>query len=76
MEVLTRAESADAIVEAGQQDAVDVLAESMAARGRHTNLSFFAFTATPKPKTLELFGEQVAGADGIPSCLLYTSRCV
>ena len=76
-EVLTRAESADAIVEAGQQDAVDVLAESMAARGRHTNLSFFAFTATPKPKTLELFGEQVAGADGIPRCMpfhLYSMR--
>ena len=77
LEVLTRAESADAIVEAGQKDAVDVLAESMAARGRHTNLSFFAFTATPKPKTLELFGESVTGADGIPRCLpfhLYSMR--
>ena len=35
----------------------DVLAASMPARGRQANLSFFAFTATPKPKTLELFGE-------------------
>ena len=26
-------------------------------QGKHNNLSFFAFTATPKPKTLELFGE-------------------
>lgn len=28
----------------------------MRSRGRVTNASFFAFTATPKPKTLELFG--------------------
>ena len=28
----------------------------MAARGRQPNLSFFAFTATPKARTLELFG--------------------
>lgn len=28
----------------------------MAPRGRQPNLSFFAYTATPKGKTLELFG--------------------
>ncbi len=40
------------------QDAVDALVEASArARGRHGNLSMFAFTATPKGKTLELFGE-------------------
>jgi type I restriction enzyme R subunit len=38
-----------------------VLAE-MERRGRLPNLSTFAFTATPKPKTLELFG--VKRADG------------
>lgn len=32
------------------------LLAQLAARGRQPNLSFFAFTATPKPKTLELFG--------------------
>ena len=64
LEVLTEAESADAVVEAAQLDAVDVLAESMTARGKPANLSFFAFTATPKPKTLELFGSRVVGADG------------
>ena len=38
-------------------DAVeDALAAEVAARGRQPNLSFFAFTATPKGKTLELFG--------------------
>ncbi|GAA3740006.1 type I restriction enzyme R subunit [Spinactinospora alkalitolerans] len=33
------------------------LTESAKARGRSRNLSYFAFTATPKHKTLELFGE-------------------
>src|SRR6266511_2644050 len=40
------------------QDAVEAAVEASArARGRHDNLSMFAFTATPKGKTLELFGE-------------------
>ena len=30
--------------------------QTLAAQGRHHNLSFFAFTATPKAKTLERFG--------------------
>jgi type I restriction enzyme R subunit len=34
----------------------EALAEAVAARGRQDNMSFFAFTATPKGKTLELFG--------------------
>jgi type I restriction enzyme R subunit len=42
-------------IEAGE-DPQDLLAASVAARGRQPNLSFFAFTATPKAKTLELFG--------------------
>ena len=38
------------------QDWEDRLNQVMASRGRQPNLSFFAFTATPKGKTLELFG--------------------
>jgi len=63
--VLAAAEAAEAEVEAGLRDATDLLVESMTARGRQAHLSFFAFTATPKPKTLELFGERVTGADGV-----------
>lgn len=38
-------------------DAVEeALAAAVAARGGQENMSFFAFTATPKGKTLELFG--------------------
>ncbi len=40
----------------------DLIRENMATRGRHSNLSFFAFTATPKDKTLETFG--IAQSDG------------
>jgi type I restriction enzyme, R subunit len=36
----------------------DALAAVVEARGRQANLSFFAFTATPKGRTLELFGRQ------------------
>ncbi len=34
----------------------DILDATVAARRSNDNLSYFAFTATPKPKTLELFG--------------------
>ena len=37
-------------------DVEDLLASQVQARGRQPNLSFFAFTATPKARTLELFG--------------------
>ncbi len=59
--VLVAAEVADAVAEAAD-DASDPLVSSALARGRHENLSFFAFTATPKAKTLELFGD--LGEDG------------
>lgn len=43
-----------------EEDEEDKIRESMKrharTRGKQTNLSFFAFTATPKPKTLEVFG--------------------
>ena len=42
----------------------DGLNAVLASRGRQPNLSFFAFTATPKGKTLELFGRP--GARGTP----------
>ncbi|MEI6852719.1 MAG: type I restriction endonuclease [Bacteroidota bacterium] len=38
-------------------DYEDEIRKSMQARGKQPNLSFFAFTATPKPKTLEVFGD-------------------
>ncbi len=45
-------------------DAEDEIRKSMQSRGKQDNLSFFGFTATPKPKTVEVFGTM--GNDGIP----------
>ena len=50
----------DSNVKSGEldDDVEDEIRASMLARGKQPNLSFFAFTATPKPKTLEVFGEK------------------
>ncbi len=56
-----------------EMDAEAALAAIVAARGRQPNLSFFAFTATPKERTVELFGTK--GADGVKRPFhLYTMR--
>lgn len=39
-------------------DPQDKLVKELIAHGKHHNLSFFAFTATPKDTTLEMFGQQ------------------
>lgn len=39
-------------------DANDRLVHEMISHGKHQNLSFFAFTATPKGQTLEIFGTE------------------
>lgn len=54
----------DTGAEEGEADWEDRLNQVMQSRGRQRNLSFFAFTATPKGKTLELFGRP--GASGRP----------
>jgi type I restriction enzyme, R subunit len=59
--------------DAEDDDVEDEIRKSMQARGKQPNLSFFAFTATPKPKTLEVFGIQ--GDDGKPEPVhLYSMR--
>ncbi|MCU1807608.1 DEAD/DEAH box helicase family protein [Cytobacillus firmus] len=45
-------------LEANQLDEEDKLVKELLTHGKHNNLSFFAFTATPKEKTLEMFGEK------------------
>ena len=54
---LTAAEAEDAGYMTQAIDPVEeALTKAVSARGRQANLSFFAFTATPKARTLELFG--------------------
>lgn len=50
-----REEARQRAAEEGRPD-LEELFRSMAKRGRQANLSFFAFTATPKYKTLAVFG--------------------
>lgn len=53
---LEEAEAAEAAAEASEGDLDDYVVSTMKRRGRLANASTFAFTATPKEKTLELFG--------------------
>jgi type I restriction enzyme, R subunit len=56
---LAAAEAAEASLLTEVPDPVqDLLAAEVHARGRQANMSFFAFTATPKGRTLELFGQR------------------
>lgn len=47
------------------KDEMDVMVETLLTQGKHKNEYFYAFTATPKPKTLQTFGVVVGkGEDG------------
>ncbi len=53
---LEEAEEQEAGAETPEEELESTILAEMEKRGRLANLSTFAFTATPKPKTLELFG--------------------
>jgi type I restriction enzyme R subunit len=68
-----REDAANYAKEEGLADTEEEILKTMAKRGRQPNISFFAFTATPKYKTLEVFGQP--GADGKPQPFhLYSMR--
>ena len=46
----------DVLREGEEVDAEDILAKEVSKNGKPENVSVFAFTATPKPTTLKLFG--------------------
>lgn len=72
---LTAAEAEDAGFIAQVEDPVEeALAKAVAARGRQANLSFFAFTATPKARTLEMFGTKTVATGKYEPFHLYTMR--
>jgi len=57
----------------GLADYEEEILKTIARRGRQPNISFFAFTATPKAKTLEVFGQR--GVDDKPHPFhLYSMR--
>ena len=68
-----REEAKSKAEEDGLPDYEEEILRTMAKRGRQPNISFFAFTATPKYKTLEVFGQP--GPDGKPRAFhLYSMR--
>ncbi len=76
-EVLMKEASEDNEVEL---DSDDIIAATVASRRASGNLSFFAFTATPKARTLELFGrrprpDEVASINNKPAAFhVYSMR--
>ena len=70
---LEEAESAEAAIENAEPDEEDYIREAIEKTGPQANISTFAFTATPKPKTLEVFG--MLDAEGKPMPFhLYSMR--
>ena len=55
---LEEAEREETGAETPEEELESAVLAEMEKRGRQPNLSTFAFTATPKPKTLELFGRR------------------
>lgn len=70
---LGEAEREDAESEPGENEVDNLALAEASKRGHVANLSLFAFTATPKPKTLELFGTRRADGKFVPFHL-YTMR--
>ena len=71
--ILGAAGASDADQAQDSEDLEDALTAMAESKGPQPNLSFFAFTATPKSKTIELFG--TPGLDGKPhSFHLYSMR--
>ena len=52
--------------EANAPDEEDKILNELATQGQHDNLSFFAFTATPKDKTLQMFGTMCGDGKYVP----------
>lgn len=77
--VLSAEELAD-LQDGGEISTEDILAAQMAARAADKGVTYVAFTATPKGKTLELFGQrpdptQPAGAQNLPEAFhVYSMR--
>jgi type I restriction enzyme R subunit len=72
LKAVLSAEELKEIGDGGEVSMDDVLASQMAARATDTGITFVAFTATPKTKTMELFGtkpdpSKPASKDNVPA---------
>src|SRR5690606_41797911 len=70
---LLSAKEWEELQDGGEVDTETLLAAQMEARSAQSGLTYVAFTATPKAKTLELFGQ--IGPDGLPQPIhVYSMR--
>lgn len=70
---LEEAADAEAKAEAAEQDSDDFIRETIRKQGKQPNISLYAFTATPKERTLQVFG--AIDAEGKPRPFhLYSMR--
>jgi type I restriction enzyme R subunit len=73
-------EELEEVKEGAEVSAEDMLAAQMTARADDAGITYLAFTATPKPKTMELFGtrpdpSRPAGPDNLPTAFhVYSMR--
>jgi type I restriction enzyme R subunit len=65
LKAVLSAEEIEALKDGGEVDVEDLLAAQMAARASDSGVTYVAFTATPKAKTLQLFGRP--DAEGVPA---------
>ena len=63
---LEESEKTESEIENSVEDEDDSIREAILKRGPQPNISYFAFTATPKPKTLEVFGNKNAAGKPMP----------
>ncbi|MDV8110424.1 DEAD/DEAH box helicase family protein [Bacillus sp. BAU-SS-2023] len=75
MEAVTKALTSDEALEAENEDKLDdLIVDEIKRNGKQANISMFAFTATPKPSTLDMFGHPVPGTDRKEPFHLYSMR--
>lgn len=80
LKVVLSAEEVADLNDGGEFSAEDLLAAQMAARASDSGITYVAFTATPKAKTMELFGRrpdpsQPAGPNNLPEAFhVYSMR--
>lgn len=72
LKAVLSAKELEELADGGEVSTEDLLAAQMAVRAKDTGITYVAFTATPKAKTLELFGRcpnlaQPAGPDNLPA---------
>jgi type I restriction enzyme R subunit len=72
LKAVLSAEELQELTDGGEVSTEDLLAAQMANRSAESGITYVAFTATPKAKTLELFGRRPnpdlpAGADNLPA---------